>query len=73
MTTPDGRSGAQELEATLGLGLEHPNIVRTYDYATRTTGPVRFKDFFCFRLTHYWLPVPPPVSCLCHPCHAADS
>lgn len=41
-TAPDGTaSGAQELEAVLGLGLEHPNIVRTYDYATRTTGPVR--------------------------------
>lgn len=35
-----GVTSAQELEATLGLRLEHENIVRTYDYATRTNGPV---------------------------------
>ena len=35
-----GAVNAKELEATLGLRLEHPNIVRTFDYATRTNGLV---------------------------------
>lgn len=39
-----GKSGAtnlKELEATLGLGLKHNYIVRTYDYTTITKGAVR--------------------------------
>ena len=39
-----GEVNAKELEATLGLRLEHPNIVRTYEYATRTNGVVSDAD-----------------------------
>ena len=33
----------EELEATLGLQLEHPNVVRTHKYTMRQTHAVRSK------------------------------
>ena len=39
-TGVNGGTNAKELEATLGLKLEHPNIVRTFDFATRSSGSV---------------------------------
>ena len=39
MGTEGGSTAKEELEATLGLGLSHPHIVRTYDYATRCNAP----------------------------------
>ena len=40
-TGMNGGTNAKELEATLGLKLEHRNIVRTFEFATRSSGSVR--------------------------------
>lgn len=37
----NGGTNAKELEATLGLKLAHPSIVRTFEFATRSSGSVR--------------------------------
>jgi hypothetical protein len=44
-TGMNGGTNAKELEATLGLKLEHPNIVRTFEFATRSSGSVRVQLF----------------------------
>lgn len=40
-TATEGEALQKELEATLGLQLEHPNVVRTYKYTTRRMNAVR--------------------------------
>jgi hypothetical protein len=49
----NGGTNAKELEATLGLKLEHPNIVRTYEFATRSSGSVRLR--LSFKAALGWL------------------
>lgn len=49
-TGKSGAANAKELEATLGLGLQHDNIVRTYDYATVNKGAVRPGNAVCASL-----------------------
>ena len=53
-TPAENVAAKEELEATLGLALDHPNIVRTFKYANRelaptvkvTTVPTPFHQFF---------------------------
>jgi hypothetical protein len=57
-TGMNGGTNAKELEATLGLKLEHPNIVRTFDFATRSSGSVRpllFVSRLRIYIAHIWL------------------
>ncbi len=38
-TAAENVAAKEELEATLGLALDHPNIVRTFKYANRELAP----------------------------------
>ena len=40
-TATEKEAMQKELEATLGLQLEHPHVVRTYKYTTRQMNAVR--------------------------------